>query len=478
MVKRALFLHIVGGLLLGGLRKITVFSSMGEIRHATAAGTVYEAIPLLIEGVSLVLGLRKIIALSFFWRAFLYLDLGLRKITALSFIGGTFLFRGLRKVTDTCPFRGIRHAPVAGAVHEVIPLLIDGAFLFRGLRKITDACPFREIRHATAAGSFPGRFGKGGAVAAALAPLLFVAGTVCSGKCSPASVTGAVLLIGRRSQVAPGLEGSSEVVEGRCGNKACGGTGSAHEIAGACLGSADCMHSSVFHVADMSGLHGGRVGKDAGDETGGLLRNGIGRKQHHSLGEIVQCGIVRDKDQIGVKDHGHKNQQQPHDDDTAENAKSLDQKGDCPLLALAAAVQRTDRQYGRRDDVEQQYVEHPRYQREQDHKGVDQDRNAEHDGHEVVKARVADGKIAADDINGIDGVGVIKGLLTGIVGIAERVRKIRIDVVIAVVGRVQRAGEENDAVQRYLEQCCVFLLKLLQGAEGGVGPHNVQGMLK
>ena len=228
----------------------------------------------------------------------------------------------------------------------------------------------------------------------------------------------------------------------------------------------------------MHGLHSSRIGDDTGEETGGLLCHGVGRNEHHGLGKIVQCGAVRDQDQIGVKDYRHEDQQQPHDDNVAEDAQGLDHKGDGPLLALAAAVQRADRQHGRGNDVEQQDVEHPRHQRKQNQKGIDQDRNAEHDGHEVVEARVADGKIAADDVDGIDSVGVVEGLFSGVVGIPESVHKARFDVIVAVVGRIQRAGEEDDAVQRDLEQRGVLLLELLQGAEGGVGPHHVQGMLQ
>ena len=148
------------------------------------------------------------------------------------------------------------------------------------------------------------------------------------------------------------------------------------------------------------------------------------------------------------------------------------------MLALAAAIQRANRQHGRRDNVEQQNIEHPRHQRKQNQKGVDQDRNAEDDGDQVVEARIADGKIAADDIDGIDSVGVVEGLFSGVVGIAEGVHKARFDVIVAVVGRVQRAGEENDAVQRDLEQRGVLFLELLQGTEGSVSLHHVQSVLQ
>ena len=146
--------------------------------------------------------------------------------------------------------------------------------------------------------------------------------------------------------------------------------------------------------------------------------------------------------------------------------QELDDEGVHPLPGLAAPVQGPHRQHRGRDDVQEEDVEHPGHQGQKDGEGVVEHGKAQDEGDEIVEAAVINVEIAADDLDGIVVRRIIEGLLPGLVGEAEGVREAGAAVEEFVVGGVQGARQEHDAVQRHVRGVGgPLLLEALQGAE-------------
>ena len=226
-------------------------------------------------------------------------------------------------------------------------------------------------------------------------------------------------------------------------------------------------------------MHGGSIGEDAGQERSALLGHRVGRDEHDRLGKVVQGGVSGDQHQLRLIDQRHEDEQQPHDDDAAEDPQELDDEGVHPLLGLSAPVQRPHRQHRGRDDVQEQDVEHPGHQRQKDGEGIVEHGDAQDEGYEVVEAAVTDVEIAADGLDGIVAHRIIEGFLPGVIGKPECVGKAGVPVEEIVVGRVQRAHQEDDTVQGHVRGVGEpLLLKAFKGTEGGVAAHDGQGVLQ
>ena len=161
----------------------------------------------------------------------------------------------------------------------------------------------------------------------------------------PGGLTDFALLI-PRAQTGPGSAGSDEGPLGEVGdrfgreaNRLAGAAGdrAAHSRRGAC----HTARESPCHAGHISRLHrlpARAVGKDAGQESGGLLGSLKAAEDQHQLGHLIQNGVVGKQHQLGADHNGQVNQQQAHGDDGCENAEGLNHKSGHPLPGLAAVV--------------------------------------------------------------------------------------------------------------------------------------------